>query len=117
MSHEIRTPMNGIVGMADLLEASSLDAEQREYLRMIRFSAASLLTIINDILDFSKIEAGKLVIESVVLNLEECVEEAVGLFVEQAASKRTQLAATIDPNVPITVVGDPDRLRQVLLNL
>jgi PAS domain S-box-containing protein len=105
MSHEIRTPMNGIVGMADLLEASSLDAEQREYLRTIRFSAASLLTVINDILDFSKIEAGKLVFESVVFNLEECVEEAVGLFVEQAASKRTQLAATIDPNVPITVVG------------
>jgi two-component system sensor histidine kinase/response regulator len=117
MSHEIRTPMNGIVGMAELLEGSSLDSEQREYLRTIRFSAASLLTIINDILDFSKIEAGKLVFESVLFNLEECIEEAVGLFAEQAASKRTQLATTIDPSAPITVVGDPGRLRQVLLNL
>ena len=117
MSHEISTPMNGIVGMAELLEGSNLDSEQREYLRTIRFSASSLLTIINDILDFSKIEAGKLVFESVVFNLEECIEEAVGLFAEQAASKRTKLATTIDPSAPVTVVGDPGRLRQVLLNL
>ncbi len=117
MSHEIRTPMNGIVGMAELLEGSKLDAEQRECLRTIRFSANSLLMIINDILDFSKIEAGKLVFESVVFNLEECVEEAMSLFAEPAGSKHTKLATTIDPAAPTRVLGDPGRLRQILLNL
>jgi signal transduction histidine kinase len=117
MSHEIRTPMNGIVGMAELLDGSKLDAEQRECLRTIRYSANSLLMIINDIHDFSKIEAGKLVYESAVFNLEECVEEAMSLFAEPAGSKHTKLAMMIDPTASTQVLGDPSRLRQVLLNL
>ena len=117
MSHEIRTPMNGIVGMAQILEGTPLNAEQQEYLKTIRLSSESLLAIINDILDFSKIEAGKMPFERIDMDLVECVEEAAEIVVERAAARGLDFSTFIDPAAPRRRVGDPHRVRQILLNL
>ena len=117
MSHEIRTPMNILFGMADMLLDSKLGAEQRENVLALRRNAEGLLRIIDDVLDFSKIEAGKLVLESIPLSLRRVVSDAVGALHQRAHNKGLELAARFRPDVPDTVLGDPTRLRQVLLNL
>jgi two-component system sensor histidine kinase/response regulator len=117
VSHEIRTPMNGIIGMTTLLLDTSLSRTQLEYAETIRNSADSLLTVINDILDFSKIEAGKLDIETVDLDLRRSVEDVGAMMAVQAAAKNLELIVNVRPEVPERVSGDPQRIRQCLVNL
>ncbi len=117
VSHEIRTPMNGIIGMADLLNDTSLSSEQREYAEAVRRSAHYLLNIINDILDFSKIEAGRLELEEIEFDPRECVEDVVELLAERAQEKGLELLTQIDSQLPARLRGDPYRIQQILTNL
>jgi signal transduction histidine kinase/CheY-like chemotaxis protein/HPt (histidine-containing phosphotransfer) domain-containing protein len=117
MSHEIRTPMNGVMSMAEMLELTPLNGEQHRMARVIRDSAQALLTVINDILDFSKIEAGKLDIEQVDFSLAETVDGVGELLAPRADEKMLELVVDLDPSLRERRIGDPTRLRQVLLNL
>jgi PAS domain S-box-containing protein len=117
MSHEVRTPINGVMGMAGLLLDTSLDAQQRLYVRSIRDASDSLLQIINDVLDFSKLEAGRLEFEDIAFDLRALVRSTVEIVATRAASKHLELDWRIVGEIPERLRGDPGRLRQVLLNL
>jgi two-component system sensor histidine kinase/response regulator len=117
ISHEVRTPLNGILGMADLALATELTSEQREYLVMVRESADSLMNVLTDLLDFSKIEAGKLRMDTTDFSLRDCLAESVDPVALRAASKGLELVVRVRRDVPDALVGDPCRIRQILVNL
>lgn len=117
MSHEIRTPMNAVLGMIELLRDTPLTDQQREYINIVHDSAELLLALINDILDFSKIEAGRLELESIPFDLANLVETSAELLASRAEEKKLPLVVWVDPRLPELLIGDPTRLRQVLVNL
>ncbi len=117
MSHEIRTPMNALLGMAELLSATPLNDEQRKYVRVFQRAGDNLLRVINDILDFSKVEAGQIELESIEFDLAEVVQEAVEIASVGARAKGLAVSSWTQPDMPTRLIGDPGRLRQILLNL
>jgi signal transduction histidine kinase/ActR/RegA family two-component response regulator len=117
MSHEIRTPMNALFGMAELLSETPLNDEQREYVRVFRRAGDNLLSVINDILDFSKVEAGQIDLEKIEFDPAQVIEEAIEIAGVRARAKGLEVSSRIQPNVPARLIGDPGRLRQILLNL
>ncbi len=117
MSHEIRTPMNAVLGIGQLLERTPLSAEQQEYVRLIRASGSALLALVNDILDLSKIEAGKLTVVAAPFQVDELAEAVAAAMQSASVGKRLDLLLTLDPDLPPSLVGDLQRLRQVALNL
>ncbi|MDA3781498.1 MAG: response regulator, partial [Bacteroidales bacterium] len=117
MSHEIRTPLNGIIGMIDILKISKLNDEQTSAINIIDKSSNLLLSVINDILDFSKIEAGKIILEQSPFKITNEIQSAITLYKNDADKKGLEIQSNIDKNVPINIIGDPFRLRQVISNL
>jgi signal transduction histidine kinase len=116
MSHEIRTPMNGVIGMTELAMCSEGE-EQQEFLSLIKSSGETLLVILNDILDYSKIEAGKMTLESARFNLADLIGDAVKSMAATAHGKGLELTFRLEPEVPLDLLGDSNRLRQILVNL
>src|SRR3954462_14848467 len=117
MSHELRTPMNGKIGFTYLVLTTDLQKGQREYLQNVKKSAYGLLEIINDILDFSKLEAGKLIIDNTLFKLDDLVEETIDLLTVKAFEKHLEMLYQVDPEMPSQFIGDPVRIRQILVNL
>lgn len=117
MSHEVRTPLNGVIGMTELLARTQLNEEQRNYVRNIHGSAHNLLDLVNDVLDYSKLQSGKLELHKERFNISDCVDQVIDLMKPTSSNKKLELMSDIDPALPLEIVSDERRLKQVLLNL